>query len=364
MGISPPPSEPRFGTSLSGDSFRLLVQSVRDYAIFMLDPDGFVISWNIGAERLKGYRSDEIIGKHFSVFYPQDDLDEGKPAMELRIAAAEGHFEDEGWRLRQDGSRFWANVVITALYENGVLRGFGKVTRDMTQRVRDERAVSEGRRLFAHLVEAQETERRRIAWDVHDDAIQAMVAVSMRLQILAGRLTGDGRLVAERLVQGADAAITRLRDLVFRLRPPSLDGQGLVDTLASYLEETADDWRMDYRLDHELDREPPSAIATTAFRIVQEALTNVHRHARATEVRLSLASVDQGLLVKVVDNGTGAVPDSADPAHPSENFGLADMRERAQAVGGWWELHAEPGRGTTVRFWLPTDVLPLEKEQS
>jgi PAS domain S-box-containing protein len=363
MGISPPPRGSRFGASLSDGSFRLLVQSVRDYAIFLLDPDGYVVSWNFGAERLKGYRSDDIIGKHFSVFYPQDDLDDGKPARELRIAAAEGHFEDEGWRLRQDGSRFWANVVITALYDNGVLRGYGKITRDMTERVRSEHAVSEGRRLFAHLVEAQETERRRIAWDVHDDAIQAMVAVSMRLQILAGRLTDDGRVTAQRLVEGVDAAITRLRDLVFRLRPPSLDGQGLVGILAGYLEETADEWGMDHRLDHELDREPPPEIATTAFRIVQEALTNVHKHARATEVRVGLTSVDEGLLVEVVDNGTGAVPDGADPVLPTDNFGLVDMRERAQAVGGWWELHGERGRGTTVRFWLPVNVLPVEEEQ-
>jgi PAS domain S-box-containing protein len=115
--------------------FRRLVESVRDYAIFMLDPEGRIATWNLGAERIKGYAAGEIIGRHFSVFYPPEDIAAGKPAWELREAERLGRFEDEGWRLRKDGSAFWANVVITALRgEDGVLRGFGKVTRDLTSR--------------------------------------------------------------------------------------------------------------------------------------------------------------------------------------------------------------------------------------
>lgn len=114
---------------------QLLVASVRDYAIFLLDPGGHVITWNQGAQRIKGYTFDEIRGRHFSVFYPPEDIERGKPDDELKVAAQEGRFEDEGWRLRKDGSRFWANVVITALKdERGTLLGFGKVTRDLTQR--------------------------------------------------------------------------------------------------------------------------------------------------------------------------------------------------------------------------------------
>jgi PAS domain S-box-containing protein len=117
------------------DAFRILVSGVKDYAIFMLDTTGVIASWNEGAERIKGYREDEILGKHFSVFYEQRDIDAGKPDWELLVAEREGRFEDEGWRLRQDGSRFWASVVITALRDqSGVLRGFGKVTRDITDR--------------------------------------------------------------------------------------------------------------------------------------------------------------------------------------------------------------------------------------
>src|SRR5213078_995835 len=106
---------------------RLMVDTVQDYAIILLDPEGRVVSWNAGAQRIKGYRAEEIVGQHFSRLYPREAIDRGWPAEELRRAAAEGRFEDEGWRVRKDGSRFWANVIITALKdEAGQLRGFCK----------------------------------------------------------------------------------------------------------------------------------------------------------------------------------------------------------------------------------------------
>lgn len=113
----------------------LLVESVKDYAIFALDPGGHVLSWNPGAEHLKGYTADQIIGRHFSIFYPKEDIQAGKPAYELINAVREGRFEDDGWRLKKDGSRFWANVVITPLYDTDrELVGFAKITRDLTER--------------------------------------------------------------------------------------------------------------------------------------------------------------------------------------------------------------------------------------
>ena len=119
----------------SEERFRLLVEGASDYAIFMLDPEGRVATWNSGAERIKGYRAEEILGQHFSKFYPQESVERGKPQHELEVAAAEGRFEDEGWRIRKDGSRFWANVIITALRgKDGQLIGFSKVTRDFTDR--------------------------------------------------------------------------------------------------------------------------------------------------------------------------------------------------------------------------------------
>jgi PAS domain S-box-containing protein len=133
------------------ERYRLLVESIQDYAIFLLDTTGHIATWNAGAKRLKGYNEDEIIGKHFSVFYPKEDKDRAKPEWELEEAKKYGSIEDEGWRIRKDGTRFWANVVITALYdESGVLQGFAKVTRDLTERkqIEDElqRANAELRR--------------------------------------------------------------------------------------------------------------------------------------------------------------------------------------------------------------------------
>ena len=124
------------------ERFRLLVDGARDYAIFMLDPDGNVLTWNPGAQRLKGYTAEEIVGRHFSVFYPQEDIDRGKPAHELAVAIAEDRYEEEGWRIRNDGSRFWANVIIRALHKpDGSLVGFSKVTRDLTNRRRAEESL-------------------------------------------------------------------------------------------------------------------------------------------------------------------------------------------------------------------------------
>src|SRR5262245_23419999 len=139
------------------ERFRLMVETVRDYAIFMLDPDGYIVTWNAGAERLKQYTADEIIGQHFSTFYPPEDLAAHKPERELEIALAEGRVEDEGWRLRKDGSRFWALVVITALYDkSGKLTGFGKVTRDLTERRAAEEQLKSSEEQFRLLIDRVE----------------------------------------------------------------------------------------------------------------------------------------------------------------------------------------------------------------
>ena len=138
--------------------FRLLVESVRDYAIFVLDPQGRVATWNAGAERIKGYDASEIIGRHFSVFYPKERIAEGFPQYELEVATRVGRYEDEGWRIRKDGSRFWANVIITALRNSaGELVGFAKVTRDLTER---RAAEEQARHLAAEQAARTEAERR------------------------------------------------------------------------------------------------------------------------------------------------------------------------------------------------------------
>jgi len=139
LPATPPPIDPR---AVNSELIQLLIDNVRDYAIVLLDPQGNVLTWSSAAERLKGWTEAEIIGQHFSRFYPPEDVERGKTRMELEVAAREGKFEDEGWRVRKDGTRFWANVVITALRgKDGSLRGFGKVTRDITERRANEERI-------------------------------------------------------------------------------------------------------------------------------------------------------------------------------------------------------------------------------
>jgi PAS domain S-box-containing protein len=135
---------------MSGELLQLLLDNIRDYAIIFLDPEGNVLTWNAAAQRLKGWTSEEMIGQHFSRFYPPEDVQKGKTETELRLAAQDGRFEDEGWRVRKDGTRFWANVVITALRDkDGKLRGFGKVTRDLSERrLAEERIKKQAHEIF------------------------------------------------------------------------------------------------------------------------------------------------------------------------------------------------------------------------
>jgi PAS domain S-box-containing protein len=165
------------------ERFRLLVEGVKDYAIFMLDPEGRVASWNEGARRIKGYRQQEILGRHFSVFYPDVDLKRGKPELELEIAQEKGTYEEEGIRVRKDGSRFWASVLITALWdEAGGLRGFAKVTRDITERKQMEEEV---RRLNEDLEKriAQRTEQLKAAMAKQQEEAKERQRVEQELRV-------------------------------------------------------------------------------------------------------------------------------------------------------------------------------------
>ncbi len=177
------------------EPYHLLVASVADYAIFILDPEGRVTSWNVGAERIKGYLADEIIGQHFSRFYPREEVEQDKPARELQAALAQGRFEDEGWRLRKDGSAFWANVIITPMRdESGALRGFAKVTRDLTAR----------RQLEERL---RESEARLQAFLNHSPAVIFLKDVEGRYLHVNAKFQQGFGLSAEQVIGRTDAEL-------------------------------------------------------------------------------------------------------------------------------------------------------------
>jgi len=199
----------------SEERFELLASRVEDYAILLLDPDGRIVSWNEGAERMKGFRAEEIIGKHFSVFYPPEDVERGKPSQELMVAAQNGGLEDEGWRFRKDGSRFWANVVITALRdETGQVRGFAKVTRDMTERKQnEERIQTQNNRL-----ESANKELEAFCYSVSHDLRTPLRSIDGFSQALledcANQLDKQGKGHLQRIRQSAKRMADLIDDLL------------------------------------------------------------------------------------------------------------------------------------------------------
>ncbi|MEG9438727.1 PAS domain S-box protein [Edaphobacter sp. HDX4] len=203
----------------SEERFRLLIEGIADYAIFSLDPAGFVTSWNIGAERIKGYKAQEIIGQHFSCFYTDEDLRKGAPAMALRKAAAEGRFENEGWRLRRDGSRFRANAILTSLHDQqGELIGFAKVTRDLTENRRAEEAVQAAHAELARVARA--TTLGELTASIAHEINQPLAAIinnaNASIRILAGS-TPDMAEVRQAVTEIAEAG-TRTGEIVSRVR--------------------------------------------------------------------------------------------------------------------------------------------------
>jgi PAS domain S-box-containing protein len=342
----------------SAERFRLVVEGVRDYAIFTLDPAGHVLSWNQGAARIKGYRADEIIGKRFSVFYSPEDLLAGRPDALLRIATAEGRVEDEGWRVRKDGSRFWADVVITALRdERGNLRGFSKVTRDVTERRRAEEAL---RQLSGRLLRLQDEERRRMARELHDSTAQTLAALSLNLALLKqrGGEPEDPR-AAKALAESmelADQASREIRTFSYLLHPPMLDEAGLPHALRWYADGFArrTGIAVDIDISPDLDRLPADA-ETALFRITQECLTNIHRHSGSTTARIQLGLGSGNVMLRISDEGKGLREDTirdreTDPA--ALGVGIRGMRERVRQLGGRLEIkRGQPG--TIVEVTLP-----------
>ena len=339
------------------ERFRLVVQAIKDYAIFMLDPEGRILTWNEGAERLKGYSPDEIIGRTFSVFYPPEDVAAGKPRRLLQAAIAEGRVEDEGWRVRKDGSRFWADVVITALRdENGNLRGFAKVTRDMTERRKSEEAVRE---LSGRLLRLQDEERRRMARELHDSTAQTLSALSLNLALVKQRagsfFDAKASKSFEEALHLADQASREIRTFSYLLHPPMLDEAGLPYALRWYVDGFVDRTKIQVDLEASQDLgRLPSDVETALFRIVQECLTNIHRHSGSRTARIEVRREDHQVSLEVTDEGKGLPQGFFQEGNglATLGVGIRGMHERVRQLGGWIEVkNGQPG--TIVKVAMP-----------
>ena len=333
----------------TSDLFRLLIESVKDYAIFVLSPEGYVLTWNSGAEALKGYKREEIIGQHFSKFYLPEAAESGWPMRELAIADKKGRFSDEGLRVRKDGSSFWASVTITALRDSGgKLCGFAKITQDVTERRNDAERINklnrELQKLSGEVLRIQDAERRRIARELHDDLGQQITALKMVLN----------RNQKEEAMELADSALASVRSISYLLHPPLLDETGLRAALDNYIEGLAERSGMQITLTVQPEAFPRLGrdIETTIFRVVQESLSNVIRHADAESAQVEIDKRSEWILVRIRDDGKG-IPTVIPPTGTQNiGVGIAGMRERLRHLGG--ELSISPAHpGTLVEAKIP-----------
>jgi PAS domain S-box-containing protein len=354
------------------DLFRLLIEGIRDYAISVLDPEGHVLTWNPGAQAMKGYTRDEIVGQHFSKFYLPEAVHSGWPQRELALAEKEGRFADEGWRIRKDGTSFWASVIISALRaDDGKLSGFAKVTQDLTERRQAEERIQglnrelrqrvtqldESRRivelrtlelqkLSAQLLHVQDQERRRLARELHDDLGQQLAALKMALPKISSN-DEPRKLI--------DTATATVRSLSYLLHPPLLDETGLRAALHWYIEGLTKRSGIQISLTTTPQNFPrlSTEIETTIFRIVQESLNNVYRHTGTDSARVEIDKQAEFVMVRVRDYGRGLPPELAGRGlSQGMGVGVSGMRERVRQFGGELTLtRAEPG--TLVEAKIP-----------
>jgi signal transduction histidine kinase len=262
------------------------------------------------------------------------------------------------WLLEELHDRLEENVLLQerlAAQNNELEERVEERTTELTESLRQLRTVDDDRRrLLRKLVDAQEDERQRLAGDIHDDPVQKMVAASMRLQMLR-RNVDDPSLAGDldKLLGHVKASITSMRHLIFELRPSVLDDEGLAAALEEHMDKVGAD--LAFHLRNELSEEPPPETRVILYRIAQEALGNVRKHARADTVKAALRSHEGGFFVTITDDGEGFTASDVPRSGPG-HLGLTSMRERAEMAGGWCRVHSLPGVGTTVEFWVPATL--------
>jgi PAS domain S-box-containing protein len=345
--------------------FQLLVEAVQDYAIFILDPAGNVKTWNAGARRIKQYTKAEIVGKHFSIFYPEEDKRNGKPPWELEVAKEKGRFEDEGWRVRKDGSRFWANVIITALRDrSGTLVGFGKVTRDFTERMETKAALEKSERslreLSLHLLSTQDQERKRIGRDLHDSLGQYLAVLKLKLESVTSIMGSQPDLAAKDVadcIHLTDDSIKEVRTVSYLLYPPMLEEMGLKSAVPWYLGgfSSRSGIKTAFKAEEAFGRLAGDA-ELALFRVLQESLTNVHRHSGSETAEVRLLVRDGNAVLEIEDNGKGfnqsVLEQGGEDWMGALGVGVRGMNERMRQLKGKLEIIPRES-GTLVRATMP-----------
>ena len=283
----------------------------------------------------------------------------------IRHTGEAGPYRAEYRMVTVDGRTIWvrdeASVVRDengdSVYWRGLLLDVTEL-KEAEQRLRRSlamlrQAMSERRMLLRRVEDSAEQERARIANDIHDDSIQVMASVSLRLQALHSSIPEERQESLNEIREIVDESIDRLRHLVFELRPPALESKGLVAALRQYLERTGAESGFDYRLVDKLELDPPSDVRLQLYRIAQEALSNIGRHADARLVQVRVEHRGSGVGMRIEDDGKGFDLGDSEPA--PGHLGTSAMRERAEMAGGVFDIKSEPGSGTIVEFWLPTE---------
>lgn len=333
----------------SEERFRTMATAA-PVGIFLADRNGRAVYVNRKVVELMGAPETPLLGRAWLDWVHPEDRD--RVGAEVQRSADAGSPVSLQYRVvRPDGTQRWAQAAAVPIRtSNRAVVGFVGTVSDVTDQRRGE---EERRRLLAGLVRAQEEERRRIAAEIHDDPVQAMTAVEMRLESLRRRIDGGAeRRALEQLTASVSAAIARLRRLLVDLRPPRLDREGLAPALRALLDRLRAETGVDANFEDRTLHEIPSDTRTVLYRIAQEALANVRKHAEALEARVTMAERDGGILLRVRDDGRGFDPERAAEEQPG-HLGLVSMRERAELVGGKFRITSTPGAGTTVEAWVP-----------
>lgn len=318
-------------------------------AMALTSADGRVLHANRALCRLLGRPERALVGSGHAGFTHPDDLASESEALAAVRRGENPGYETEMRLVDGSGRSFWARVVVSAVGGGPGPTHLVRTFEDVSER------RSERQTLLAHVVKAQEDERRRIAAEVHDDSLQAVAAASIRLQLLRRRLQDPEALeVLGKLEDTVQQAVRRLRGLLFQLQLPTLDDVGLAGALRCWLEGSFEGDDVAWSVEDRLAREPPPETRAMLYRIAQEALVNVRKHARAPNVKVVVEERQGGVLVSIGDDGVGFDAEAEADRPLSRHIGLASMRERAALAGGWHEVRSAPGQGTVIRFWTPS----------